>query len=169
MKNRLKSRNVMIIVLSTTVVLLCLGFLSLSYKLQKYENEKHTFHIIMKKIEKDTFVKGGTNPPEGTYHMLNDGLSLDMNFQLFSPKDEIAYTITLMNMGTIPAKIIDIAENQSTNQIKVSHDKIKGKVLKPNEELKFSLVVLVNQKENFKPSTMKYQLNILADSGEDES
>ena len=169
MKSRIKSRNVIIIVLCTTIVLLCLGFLSLSFKLQKYENEKNTFHIIMKKVEKNTFVKGGNNAPIGTYHMKNNGISLDMKFELFSPKDEIAYTITLVNTGTIPARIVDLAESQSTTQIAITHDKIAGKVLQPNEELPFSLVVLVDNKEKFTPTTMTYQLNILADSGEDES
>lgn len=174
MKRHVNIRTLIIIMLCITIICMCIGFAYLSVILENKNNEKPILDISFTKITEETPIKGGMISPVGTKKLSNANKTLDFNFILYTPQDELSYTIIVENTGTLPAKIEDIltypnylddeAVKNSIYPITITHNDLSGKVLEPDEQLQIKLVVSYMPKGNIGQVSIPYQLTVLASS-----
>lgn len=153
MKNILKSRNRIIIVLCITILFLSIGFMILSIKLKEEKDKKEVFNVEIDSIQKNSTVKGKTEEPIGNSKILDNKKEAEFNLTLNHARDEITYLITIKNKGTIKAQIVDILfspdylnkkNTSSIYPVDISFTDIIGQELEPNEEKQAKLVVSYN-------------------------
>lgn len=173
MKKMINNKNIIIIILCITIIFMGVGFTYLSLKLAEKSNEKSIFDVSFTKIQNDNSVKGGNITPTGTSTISNSGKTLDMKLKMNVPYDELAYTITIKNKGTIPAEIINItetpnyselsAQNPTAYPVSITHNDIIGTVLEPKESIQLKVTAIYNKVANNSGSKeISYQLNIIA-------
>lgn len=172
MKKKVNIRNLIIFMLCITIILMGIAFSYLCIKLEQKTNEQPVFDVSITKVEKETAVKGGLIEPKATKEIINSGKTIKFNFEMNSPKDELAYTITIKNTGTIPANIIkvigtpdyinDQTSASSIEPVKITQDKIENKVLAPSKELKVKIVVSYDMSNTSRQKLIPYQLTVLA-------
>ena len=176
MKNTVNVRNLIIMMLCITIICMGIGFAYLSVKLDTKNNEKQIFDVSFTKIVAQTPVKGGFVSPTSASEIINDGKTLNMTFNLYTPQDELAYTIIVKNNGTLPVKITDVLAYpnytekeeiaKTISPIKISHNDISNKVLKPEEELEIKLVTTYTAEKNVGQMIVPYQLTLVTSSTE---
>lgn len=172
MKKITNIRNLIIIVLGITIIIMTIAFSLVSTKLSYKNKEEQIFNIAITKIEAATPIKGGLTPPTSTKEVINNGLTAKFNFTLNSPNDELAYIITIKNKGNIKARLIDLIDNPdyintekhkaSIYPVTITHDSIKDKVLAPNDEVKVKLLVTYNITPTPMQINVQYELSVLA-------
>lgn len=176
MKKKFNIRNLIIIMLCITIIFMAIGFSYLCIKLEHITNTPPVFDVSITKVEKETAVKGGLIEPKSAKEIINKGKTVKFNFELNSPKDELAYTITIKNTGTIPANIIKIISTpdyindptsaSSIEPVEITLDEIENKVLAPSKEIKVKLVVSYNMSNKSNQKIIPYQLTVLANSAQ---
>lgn len=172
MKKNINIRNLIIVVLCITIICMGIGFAYLSVVLENKDKEKHVLDVSITNIKEETPIKGGMASPKGSKELKNDKKTIDFNFTLFTPQDELAYTITVKNTGTLDAKIEDIItypnylEDENAKKtiypITITHNDLSGKTLEPDEELEIKLVISYTPKGNIGQVTIPYQMTVLA-------
>lgn len=168
---KISIRNLIIVLLCITIVLMAIGFGVLSNELNNLKNKKDSYDVVFKQVEEDTIVKGGTTNPFSENEILEDGHILNMNFNMFNQLDEAAYKVTIKNTGTIDAKIIDIIaspdyinDKNIANTIKpitITMTDITGQILPPGEETTFKVVALYNQTTVKAKKIVPYKLALI--------
>ena len=175
MKKTVNIRNLIIIMLCITIIFMGIGFAYLSVILENKNNEKPVFDVSITRVTADTPIKGGLIAPSATKELINDKKTVNFNFTLYTPQDELAYTITVKNTGTLPAKIEDIitypnylndeAVKASIYPVTITHNDLDGKVLEPEDELEIKVVVSYTATgANVGQVTIPYQMTVLATS-----
>lgn len=172
MKKKFNVRDLIIVMLCITIICMAVGFCYVSILLDKKNNEKTTFDVSIIKVDKKTPIKGGISNPVGSNLIMNDGKSVDFNFTLNVPGDELAYTVTLKNNGTLPAKIIDLVEYPNCSNdgedielikpITITKTDVKGKVLKPEEKMDVTIVVKYGKTNMIMQKTLSYMFTVVA-------
>ena len=172
MKNKLNIKNIIIIALTIAIVILGIGFMFLSVKLDSKNNEKPVLKVEFTEIKSETPVKGGLVSPSEKKEFINEGMTAKLNFTLNTPQDELSYTIKIKNTGTLPAKIINILSepdyiNNETVKKNISPAVIKltpitKNKLKPGEEEIIKLIVSYEKGNEVRQINIPYQLTILA-------
>lgn len=172
MKKLVKTRNWIIIILCLTIICLGVGFAFLSMELNNSKNDNPEFSLEFINAEPRTPVKGGEKDPTVTSSITNSNQTINMEFNLYSPRDEIGYKIVIKNTGTIPAEIINLVEKPdyitdtlaagSIYPVTISHNDVIGKILKPGEEVELNVIAIFDY--NALPVDVKipYQLSIIA-------
>ena len=107
--DRINIRNLVIVFLCITVIIMAIGFSVLSIELKK---DDPFFKVSFTQIEQTSSVKGGTIDPEAKYKINSSGQRVDFNFILNNPYDELMYKVVIKNEGNIPIEIKDIIETQ---------------------------------------------------------
>ena len=110
MSNVVKVKNSIIIVLCVTIILLGTGFSYISMQLERLNSKKPSYNVLITKVEQLTPIKGGFKNPTSAYNISNNGQTINFSFNLFAPRDEISYKITIENTGTIDAEFIKLIE-----------------------------------------------------------
>lgn len=176
MKNLVKTRNWIIIILCLTIVCLGIGFAILSMELSSKKDNEPQFSIEFVRAETRTPVQGGQKAPIVTSSITNSNQTINMEFNLYAPRDEIGYKITIRNTGNISAEIINLVEKpdyitdasiaNTIFPVTISHNNIVGKVLEPGEEVELNIIAMFDY--NSLPVDVKipYQLSIIAKSPE---
>lgn len=174
MKKNINIRNLIIVMLCITIILMGVGFAFLASQLDKEKNKVDKFDVSITKVEAQTSIKGGLIDPTATKELIDDGRTIKFNFTLNNPKDELAYEITIKNTGDIPAKVIKLISSpdyikdgklsSSIEPVRITHTEINNKTLFPNEQIKVKLLVTYNMTNNIKPMIIPYQLTVLATS-----
>lgn len=174
MKNVVTTRNWIIITLCITIVFMATGFALLSMQLDENTNNKAIHDTSFVTINPRTPVQGGQKVPTSTASITNSGQTVNFEFLLYAPSDEISYRITIKNQGTIDAEIINLVEypdylnnssaSQSIYPVEVKHNNIIGKVLSPGEETELNVAATFNYKGL--PNTIKvpYQITLITKS-----
>lgn len=174
MKKMINIRNSIITILCITIICLGIGFMVLSSEYKKEKEELDTFDVSFININKSSSVKGSEKEPDGNVEIITNNKEIDMNFRLNTTHDELVYIATIKNKGTLEAEIIDILESpdyKETNfkemisPVTITLSDIKGKKLKPDEEIELKIVVYYNpsSKEVIKKN-IKYKIGIIARS-----
>lgn len=176
MKNLIKTRNWIIVVLCLTIVCLGVGFAVLSMKLESKKNTGSVFAVEFVKDEKRNPVQGGIQPPTITSSITNANQTINIEFNLYAPRDEIGYRVTIKNTGNIAAEIINLIEKpdystdllaaSSIQPVKISHNNIVGKILSPGEEVELNIIAIFDHNAPPTPITIPYQISIIAKSKE---
>lgn len=169
MKNLLTIRNAIIILLCITIISLGIGFAYLSMKLEKQSNLD--FNVSFTKITQKTPVQGGTQKPSCKTEIMNSGKTLNMQFNLYTPRDELSYEIIIKNEGTLDAKIINLIEEpdylnnageaKNILPVTISHNDIVGKILKPEEEIKLTINIVYSYSATVVAKQIPYQIHLL--------
>lgn len=176
MKKNINIRNLIIVMLCITIILMGVGFAFLASKLDSEKNKVNNFDVSITKVEAQTAIKGGLIDPTATKELIDSGKTVKFNFTLNNPKDELAYEITIKNTGDIPAKIIKIISSPDyikdgkisslIEPVRITHTEINNKTLFPDEQIKVKLLVTYNMTNEVKPMIIPYQLTVLATSKE---
>lgn len=175
MKNMIRIRNSVIIVLCITIVLLGIGFIVLSVDLKKKNDEIPVLKTVFTKINKTSSVKGSDKEPISKVDIINGGSELDFKFKLNSAHDEITYVATIENQGNLPCEIVDVMESPdySLNEfqklispVSITMTNIKGKIIPPGESYELKLVVYYNVKDNLQstPKEFTYKIGLITKS-----
>ena len=101
MKKLVKNKNLIILILCFTIILLCIGFSLISIRLKEQDAEGKIYDVEIVNIQEGTAIKGGTVLPTGTYKIEDNGKTANFTFNLTSPKDTLTYIITIKNNGKI--------------------------------------------------------------------
>lgn len=168
-KNKSKA---LIIILSILVLVIAICFMVLMLKYRQTEELKSNFRIEFLKVNKLNPMKAGDFSPTSEATITNNGLSLDMSFDLYTPNDEITYDVTIKNTGDIKGKIVNIISNpdytnddnaaKSIFPVTITQTNIVGKELSPGEETDLKITVTYpNIKGNYNAINIPYQLSLL--------
>lgn len=146
--DRINIRNLVIIILCITVILMAIGFSVLSMKLNV---DDPYYNVEFTKIEQTSSVKGGSINPDSTYKIKSSGQRVNFNFQLNNPYDEIIYKLTIKNKGNMPVEIKDIVEypeystdlkaKEKIYPVKISYNDVVDTVLEAGQSTEINLVV----------------------------
>lgn len=171
MKKVYNIRNLIIIMLSITIIFMGMGFIFLTIKLKSNEDLDAYYDVSIMKVTQTTPIQGGTTPPTSISKITNDGKTVDFTFNLNYPHDEISYTILIKNNGTIPAKIVKLLavpdylnnekEKRAIAPITITHSDLSNKVLKPKEEIEIKLVATYKISNVIKENSIPYQITII--------
>ena len=174
MKKNINIRNIIIVMLCITIILMGVGFTFLASCLENEKNKVDTFDVSITKIEAQTSIKGGLIDPTATKELLDDGKTANFVFTLNNPKDELAYEITIKNTGNVPVKIIKLISSPDyikdskikslIEPVTITHTEISDKTLFPEEQVKVKLLVTYNMTHEVKPMIIPYKLTVLATS-----
>lgn len=174
MKTMINKRNAIIIILCATIIMMALAFGYLTMQLN-LEKQKSFYHdVSIEKVESLTPIQGGTIAPTSSYQFSNSNKTIDMQFGLNSPRDEVSYKIVIKNKGSHKSKIVSIVEtpdfyndpNLSTTILpaKITHNNINETVLKPGEEVVLTVVAYLPTSAPPASINISYQLSILSES-----
>ena len=175
MKGLLKTRDNVIIALCITIILLGIGFILLSVKLKEKEDYLNVFDVSFVDVTKSSSIKGSIEEPKGNYEFLRNNKEVQFDITMNSTHDELSYIVVLKNTGNIPCEIVDLMESPSysvggnfsylIDPVTISVTDIKGKVILPDEELPFKIIVYYNPSvKTLKPISFTYKLGVLAKS-----
>lgn len=168
---KINIRKNLILILSITIVLLTIGFIAVSVKYNKMKTKANIFSVDFVKVKKVTSSKGSVKEPKGNLEIAKNNKIIDMSFDLFSPKDELIYEITLRNTGTNNIEIVELlmSPDYITNNkdqispIEVTMTDIGGKILEPNEETAIKLKLTYKNKDNkIEEKKIKGRLGIIS-------
>ncbi|MCI6107386.1 MAG: hypothetical protein PUE33_02875 [bacterium] len=172
MKKLVKNKNLIILILCFTIILLCIGFSLISIRLKEQDAEGKIYDVEIVNIQEGTAIKGGTVLPTGTYKIEDNGKTANFTFNLTSPKDTLTYIITIKNNGNLKAKIDGLAEspdylndNNQANAILpviINHNDITNQELNPREEIKLTITVEFSNSGQTMNKTVPYAISILS-------
>lgn len=167
-------RNFIIVMLCITIIFMGIGFVALAKKLEAKNEEKQIFDVEIISVKEETPIKGGTIDPIGTKEINSNGKIINFNFTLNAPHDELAYTISVKNKGTIPAKIVsfsgipDYINNNKYKElispVSISHTNLKNKVIEPGETITMKLLVVYNMSKTSLPVNVPYDMALIVES-----
>lgn len=174
MKNMINKRNTIIIILCTTIILMALAFSYLSMQLANLKQKRFYHDVSIEKVEKLTPIQGGKTLPTATHSLINSKKTIDMQFNLAAPRDEVSYKITIKNKGTNKSKIVGLVEapdylnNAQTAATilpaKITHNNITGTTLEPEEEVVLTVIAYFPKNGTPIPIKIPYQISILSES-----
>ena len=174
LKKLINIRNLIIIILCLTIISLGIGFAFLSIELQERSDENLIFDVSITKVEQNTSINGGITSPSTQHFISQNEKTITTHLKMYAPYDEISYTLTIENKGTITAEIVDLIETpdylkdnnakSSIAPIEISHLDIIGKVLEPGETTELKVVALYKPTQTVQPKIFTYKLSIIAES-----
>lgn len=167
---KINLRKSIIVILSVTIVLLTIGFITISVKYHGLKEKETSFNVEFTKIKKVSSSKGSNKEPSGSIDIKNNSKELDLSFNLYHPKDEMLYEITLKNTGTINVEIIDLlmspdyvkGNKNLISPVKMTLTDISGKILEPGEESVIKLNVVYSDTKNIEQKNIKGKIGIIA-------
>lgn len=175
MKNMIRIRNSLIIVLCITIVLLGIGFIVLSVRLKQKNDETPVLKTVFTKFNKTSSVKGSDKEPTSKAEIINSGSEVEMKFKLNSAHDEITYVGIIENQGNLPCEIVDVMESPDYNNselqkliypVSITMNNIKGKIIPPGEKYELKIVVYYNVRDNVvsTPKEFTYKIGLITKS-----
>lgn len=173
MKRMINIRNSVIIILCITIICMGIGFIIISMKLEEEKNEIRSFDVSFKNVNKDSSTKGGNINPSGDVKIEALGKELDMDFVLNSAHDELSYSVTIKNEGTLEAEIVDLMEspnykdtkfNSLIDPVTITYNDIIGRKLKAGEEITLKITVFYNPSTITGVRKFNYKLGLITKS-----
>ena len=172
MKKIITNKNLIIVVLCITIVLLSVGFTLIAIKLESREKNDKIYDVSIVRVEQGTAIKGGASLPSGENSIENNGKTAKFLFNLSNPKDTLTYIITIKNNGNLKAQIDGLAESpdylKDTNEansilpVIINHNDINGQTLKPGEEIKLTVTAEFMSSGEPMPRAIPYQVSVLS-------
>lgn len=149
MKSKIHTRNNLIIILCCTIICMAIGYIFLSVELKKEKQEEVEVSVKFTKIERTSSVKSSNKEPKGNINIIDDGMTLDMEFILHATHDELSYEATIENDGTIPIEIINVLESpdyqeailkKTISPVTITLSDVKGRILSPGESITLKII-----------------------------
>ncbi len=174
MNNLVKTRNLIIVILCLTIVCMGIGFSFISMKLEKQSAEEPKYSVEITKVLKKTAIQGGLKEPTVSSSITNANQTINLEFNLSSPRDEITYIVIIKNTGNIKAEIINLIESpdyigdyqeaQKIYPIKISHSDINGKILAPGEMIELKITASYDAIAQSVEVKVPYQISVISKS-----
>lgn len=169
---KINIRRSLIIMLLVTIIILSLGFVIITTKYHNQASKKIVYNVEFTKVKKISSSRGSLKEPKGQIDITKNSKELNMDFDLYSPKDEMQYEITIKNAGTMSVEIIDLLMSpdyisDSKNliyPIKMTLTDIEGKVLEPGEDTILKLKITYDDEKEIQEKPIKAKLGIIASS-----
>ncbi len=171
----MKNSKKLIITLCISVIIITIAFTIAAVKLSQVTKEKTNYKIEFISTNKLNPIKAGNYNPTSNATITNNGLSMDLSFDLYTLNDEITYLIKIKNTGKIKGKIVNVVSvpdyfnNDNTRRsilpAEIQINNITGKELSPNDEI--TLKVTATYKYNNIRSqaiNIPLQLSLLTES-----
>ena len=154
--------NIIISALSITIILMGVGFISLSMKIASLEKNKSKYEVKILNVEEGTIINGTTKTIVNNYKITDNNKTVEFNFNLNNMNDSLSYKVVIKNTGTLPAQIDNIIERTSYNKnyLKIKYNDIVGEVIEPNEEINLNITISSPQKEILSKNYL-YKITIL--------
>ena len=120
-------------------------------------------------------IQAGKYSPTSNATITNNGLSVDLSFDLYTPNDEITYLLKIKNVGKITGKIVNIISvpdyfNDENTKLTIAPaiveiNNIAGKVLEPNEETTLKITATYKYRNGRSQAiNIPIQISILTES-----
>ena len=165
----------LIIILCISVLIITLAFTIAIVKLAKVTKEKTDFKIEFISMNKLNPIQAGKYSPTSNATITNNGLSVDLSFDLYTPNDEITYLLKIKNVGKIKGKIVNVISvpdyfNDENTKLTIAPatieiNNITGKVLEQNEEITLKITATYNYRNTRSQAiNIPIQISILTES-----
>lgn len=172
MKKLVKNKNMIIVILCITIVLLSIGFTLIAMRLREREENDKIYDVSIVRVQEGTAMKGGETLPSGKYKLEDNGKTANFTFNLSNPNDSLNFTITIKNNGNLKAQIDGIAEspdysndNNQKNSIlpvTISHNDITNQELNPGEEINLTVTAEFSSSGQAMNRTVPYKISVLS-------
>lgn len=174
MKKKIADQRTIIWVLSTTIIILGIGFVILSFELKKIKEKESVFDVSFVSVEKSSSVKGSNIEPTLKKEIIENGQEIEMEFTMNATHDELISIATIENKGTLPAEIVDIIESpdyskdayaKSISPITITKTDLKGKIIAAGETMKLKIVAYYNpSKSPVTKRVIPYKIGLITKS-----
>lgn len=154
-----------------------IGFAVLSMELGKGKVERPKYSVEFTKASKKTPIQGGIKSPTTSSSITNSNQTINIEFNLYAPRDEISYKIFIKNTGNMKAEIVNLVEKPDYTTdyqealniypVKISHNDIAGKILSPGEEIELNITAAFDITAQPLDVKVPYQLSIITKSCEE--
>ncbi len=134
-----------IVTLCISLIIITIAFTIAIVKLSMVTKEKSDYKIEFVSTNKLNPIQAGKYNPTSTATITNNGLSLDLSFDLYTPNDEITYLIKIKNTGKIKGKIVNLISvpdyfnddnaRRTIYPAKIEINNITGRELDPSDEI----------------------------------
>ena len=169
---KINIRRSLIITLLLTIIILSVGFVTITIKYHNLASKDITYNVEFTKVKKISSSKGSIKEPKSQIDITKNSKELNMDFNLYSPKDEILYEITIKNTGTMSIEIIDLLMSPdyindyktSISPVKMTLTDIEGKVLGPGEDTIVKLKISYEDTKEIVEKSIKGKIGIIASS-----
>ncbi len=174
-KNKFKiNKNILINSLLIALVLVSSCLILSINRYNQLKEDKKDFKIEFVNVEKLNPIQAGSFSPTSSATITNNGLSLNMSFDLYTPNDEITYIAKIKNTSKTKGKIVNIIrqpdylnDQTSIDRIypcKITMNNIIGKTLNPGEEVKLNITAnYQNSNKKSKGINIPYEISILTE------
>lgn len=171
MKRLVKNKNILIIILCITIILLSIGYALIAIRLKEREATDKIYDVSITNIQEGTAIRGGEVLPTSKSDIINGNKTADFTFNLQNPGDTLTYIITIKNNGNLKAKIDGLAESPDyinnddeasrISPVIINHNDITNQELNPGEEINLTITVEFSNSGNAKEIKIPYQVSIL--------
>ena len=103
MKKLVKNKNIIIMILCMTIILLCVGFSLVSMRLEEKEAAGKVYDVEITNIQEGTAIRGGVDLPYAATEITDNGKTAEFIFNLSYPEDTLSYIVTIKNNGNLKA------------------------------------------------------------------
>ncbi len=165
----------LVITLCISLIIVTLAFAISIIKLSSVIKEKSQYKIEFISMNKLNPIQAGKYSPTSNATITNNGLSVDLSFDLYTPNDEITYLIKIKNTGKVAGKITNLIAlpdyfNDDNTRLTIAPatidiNNIIGKELSPNEETTLKVTARYNYtKKKLQAINIPIQLSLLTES-----
>lgn len=171
MKRLVKNKNILIIILCITIILLSIGYALIAIRLKEREATDKIYDVSITNIQEGTAIRGGESLPTSKSNITNGNKTADFTFNLQNPGDTLTYIITIKNNGNLKAKIDGLAESPDyinnddeasrISPVIINHNDITNQELNPGEEINLTITVEFSNSGTAKEIKTPYQVSIL--------
>ena len=174
-KKKIKiNKNILINSLLVALILVSTCLILSMNRYNTLKEDKGVFKIEFVNVEKLNPIQAGAFSPTSNATIINNGLSLDMSFDLYTPNDEITYVATIKNTSKTKGKIVNIIrqpdylnDQSSIDRIypcKITMNNIVGKILNPEDEVKLNITAnYQNSNRKSRGINIPYEISILTE------
>ena len=167
---KMNVRNILILILSITIIIMGIGFVVLFFKLNSLRSLDNSFSVDFIKVRKLSSVKGGSVEPKSNVEISSNGKLINMDFTLSNENDIVTYEIVIKNTGNIDAEINELLMSpdyindfkKQAFPITFEISDITGKVLEPDEETNVKLTVMYSSSPTKDVKNIKGKIGIIA-------
>ena len=156
MKRLVKNKNILIIILCITIILLSIGYALIAIRLKEREATDKIYDVSITNIQEGTAIRGGEVLPTSKSDIINGNKTADFTFNLQNPGDTLTYIITIKNNGNLKAKIDGLAESPDY----INNDDEASRIY-PGEEINLTITVEFSNSGTAKEIKTPYQVSIL--------
>ena len=172
MKRLVKNKNILIIILCITIILLSIGYALIAIRLKEREATDKIYDVSITNIQEGTAIRGGEVLPTSKSDIINGNKTADFTFNLQNPGDTLTYIITIKNNGNLKAKIDGLSEspdylnsNTQANMILpviINHNDITNQELNPGEEINLTISIEFTSNGLPMEKIIPYKISILS-------